>query len=206
MGFEYSADAIDYCKRLWLRSHGRNVQLIEKKMHAAGWTRWRAKVLYGSDGWIAKYGFREALEDYLKQAATPTLDSAQELVREIDSIRKGLAREIETQGAAKTDKERLQLHRDYCNLSISALTKVEAARDSLSGWVGFFERLLEWAPDIDVKLARLIVKNSDAFIERAEQEFGEQVSEPGAEATESSEAMNATQDSAGTSANDRTKA
>ena len=190
MGFEYSADAIDYCKRLWLRSHGRNVSLIEKKMHAAGYTGWRQKILYGADGWIAKYGFREALEDYLKQTATPALDSAQELVREIAEIRRDLGKAIKAVGAASVDKEKLQLHRDYCNLEIAGLTKVEAARDSLSGWVGFFERLLEWAPDVDVKLARSLVKHSDALIARAEAEFGEEMKEPEVNA----------QDSAGTPA------
>jgi hypothetical protein len=189
MGFEYSPQAIDYCKKLWLRCHGRNTKWIEEQMHKAGWTGWRAKNLWGDDGWIAKYGFREALLDYLKQQTSPTLDSAQELVRDISEVRRGLMAEVRVKGTASVDKERLQLLRDFSNLEITGLTKVEAARDTLSAWVAFWEKQLEWVMDIDPKLSRLLLKHSEAIIARAEQEFGEEM--PGGELSAKSEGPSA---------------
>jgi hypothetical protein len=175
---QYTADAIDYCHKLYLRHNGQQHKLIEKEMHKAGWTGWRANYLYSTKkkiGWVEKYGWKESLLKHLEQKAAPALDSAEKLVREIEEVRTDLAREIKAKGASNVDDERLRLHVSYCNLSISALTKVEAARDTLSGWVSFWERLVDWAVDVDAKLARKLVDNSNAFIKRAEKEFGEEV-------------------------------
>ncbi len=180
----YGPDAIDFCFKLYLKYNGQHFERIEKEMHKAGWTGWKAQNLrdrgdHGKgtfkEGWVSKYGWERALEKHLAQKVAPSLDSAEALVREIEEVRKSLAEEIRLKGAKETDKERLQLHRDYCNLSISALTKVEAARDTLGGWVNFFERLIEWGVDVDSKLGRLLVKFSDQLIARAEKEFGETV-------------------------------
>ena len=178
----YGPDAIDYCFKLYLKYNGQHFERIEKEMHRAGWTGWKAQNLRDrqrgktlTEGWVSRFGWEKALQQHLAQKVAPTLDSAETLVREIEEVRKSLAEEIRLKGAKETDKERLQLHRDYCNLSISALTKVEAARDTLGGWVNFFERLIEWCVDVDSKLGRLLVKHSDALIARAEKEFGESI-------------------------------
>src|SRR6185369_16981505 len=79
---------------------------------------------------------------------------------------------VRAQGG-NVDKELLQAHRDYSRLSIDALTKVEAARDTLSGWVSFWEKLIDWMPDIDYRTAKGLVKFSREILAKAEEEFGE---------------------------------
>jgi hypothetical protein len=186
----YGPEAIDYCFKLYLKYNGQQFGRIESEMQKAGWTGWKAQNLRSRGkgksrkaGWIETYGWEKALKEHLAQKVAPSLDSAQALVKEIETVRKGLAAEIDAKGVAQADKERLQLHRDYCNLSISALTKVEAARDTLSGWVNFFERLIEWGVDIDGKFGRLLIKHSEALIARAEKEFGEELTADGRRST-----------------------
>jgi hypothetical protein len=207
MAARYTAEAIDYCFKLYLKYNGQQHDRIEKEMHKRGWSGWRKKNLYSSKdgrggetlGWIEKYGWEKALKEHLANKVAPSLDSAEKLVREIEEVRVSLATEIRSKGAPNVDKERLQLHRDYCGLSISALTKVEAARDTLSGWTSFFERFIDWAVDRDPKLARKLTDDSDYYIGRAAKEFGEEstaTEEPG---------MNADANSAGPATDGRTK-
>lgn len=200
MATPYTTEAIDYCFKLYLKYNGQQHDRIQKEMRRAGWPRWSKSNLYTSKdgrgneqlGWIEKYGWEKALKDHLANKVAPALDSAEKLVRQVEEVRDLLHVEIIAAGG-KVDKERLQLHRDYCNLSISALTKVEAARDTLSGWVSFYERLVDWAVELDPKLARKLVDRSDEFIKRAEREFGEE------------QAMNANETSAEPAPDDGTK-
>jgi hypothetical protein len=148
-------------------------------MRKAGYANWQRQYLYTSGqgqhekiGWIEKYGWDKALAIHLAQKPTAALNSAQQLVTEIDTIRTQLYQRINAQGA-NVEKELLQLHRDYCKLAIEALTKVAEAKDTLGAWVNFWERLLGWMPDIDIAAARLLVKHSAEIISRAEEEFGE---------------------------------
>lgn len=175
----YGPDAIDFALRLYLKYNGQQHDRIESEMRRAGWSGWSRKNLYTRGkgkqqrlGWIEKFGWERALQLHLAEKPTATLNDAEQLVREVKEIRQQLFRIIKAQGA-NVDKEKLQLHRDYSNLSISALTKVEAARDTLGGWVHFWERLVDWAVDVDAKFAKVLIKYADAIIERAEKEFGE---------------------------------
>jgi hypothetical protein len=177
----YGQDAIDYCFKLYLKYNGQQPGRIEREMQKAGWVGWKAQNLkprgYGANrkpGWIESFGWENALREHVASKVAPTLNSAEKLVRDIEMVCDGLAAEIRSKGVAKTDKERLQLFRDFGNLQIGAITKVQAARDTLGAWVVFFEKLIEWGVDIDSKLGRALVKHSDALIARAEKEFGEE--------------------------------
>lgn len=178
MAARYDEQAIDKCLRLYLKYNGQQHDRIEQEMRKV-YPGWKRSYLYtrgqGANqklGWVDKFGWERALELHLAQKPTATLNNAEKLVREIETVRGYLAVEIKAHGG-KVDKERLQLHRDYCSLSIAALTKVEAARDTLGSFVSFWERLLDWMPDIDMKAARLLVKHSPSIIAKAEEEFGE---------------------------------
>ncbi len=173
---QYPAEAIEDAFALYLRFHGREWHRIDAAMHRKGYVKFRASRLFPSAkdrvGWIEKYGWENALKIHLENLPTAALTNAQKLVREVEAVRKRLYEKIEPKGAA-LDPQILQLHRDYSKLSIEALTKVEAARDTLGGFVSFYERFIEWITDIDSKTARAILKVEDLIIERAEQEFGE---------------------------------
>jgi len=178
MAARYDEEAIQKCLRLYLKFNGGQHERIEQEMRKV-YPGWRRAYLYTRGqgrhqklGWIDLYGWEKALVLHLAEKPTATLNSAQQLVNEIEEIRKLLHTRIKTQGA-NVEKELLQLHRDYSRLSIEALTKVEAARDTLGAWVMFWEKLLDWLPDIDMRAARHLVKFNEAIIARAEEEFGE---------------------------------
>jgi len=178
MAARYDEEAIQKCFRLYLKFNGQQHERIEQEMRRV-YPGWQRSYLYtrgqGKNqklGWVDKYGWEKALAYHLAQRPTAALNSAQQLVSEIEEIRKLLHERIKPQGA-NVEKELLQLHRDYSRLSIEALTKVEAARDTLAAWVVFWEKLLDWMPDIDFKTARALAKHSEAIIAKAEEEFGE---------------------------------
>jgi len=178
MAARYDEKAIDKCFRLYLKFNGQQHQRIEEEMRKVypGWKRsylyTRGQGKHQQLGWVDKFGWEKALALHLAQKPTAALNSAQQLVNEIEEVRKQLHVRIKSQGAT-VEKELLQLHRDYSRLSIEALTKVEAARDTLTGWVSFWERLLDWLPDIDIRTARGLVKFSNEILAKAEEEFGE---------------------------------
>ena len=178
---QYAPEAIDHCLKLYLKYNGQQHKKIEQEMRKAGWAGWNANYLYTRGkgrhqklGWVEKYGWEKALQLHLANKVTgaAALNSAEKLVREIEYVRELLYTEIKAQGG-NLEKEKLQLHRDYSNLSIAALTKVEAARDTLGAWVNFWERLQDWVLDIDAKAARYLQKYSEPLIARAKLEFGE---------------------------------
>jgi hypothetical protein len=179
-GARYSPEAIDYCLRRYLHYNGQHYERIEQDMRRAGYVGFSRHLLSGKKrkgkadtlGWVELYGWEKALAIHLAQKPTASLNSAQQLVREVETIRQQLYEAIRAQGA-QVDKEKLQLHRDYCNLHIAALTKVESAKDTLGAWVLFFEKFCDWAPDVDIRLAKLLAKHSPAMIARAGKEFGE---------------------------------
>src|SRR5436190_18809965 len=179
MAPRYDEQAIEKCFRLYLRFNGQQHQRIEQEMRKV-YPGWQRSYLYtrgtGKNlkiGWIEKFGWEKALELHLVSKPTASLNNAQKLVREVEEVREKLFTKIKTEGAAQVGKDVLYLHRDYSKLSIEALTKVEAARDTLGGFVSFYERFIDWLTDIDQKLATGILKIEDLIIDRAEQEFGE---------------------------------
>jgi hypothetical protein len=176
----YDDKAIEHCKRLYIKFNGKQHHRIEQEMRKAGWVGWSAKNLHNRGkgdgarvGWIEKYGFERALEIHLAQQPTAALNNAQKLVREIEYIREALDKEIKTKGVTAVDIKLLYLHRDYCKLCIDALTRVEAARDTLGGFVSFYERFIDWMTDIDARIARKLLQVEDLIIARAEKEFAE---------------------------------
>jgi hypothetical protein len=179
-GAPYPPEAIEFCERLFLKYGGRHYERIEQEMHRAGWAGFHRNLINGKRrtgkadtlGWKELYSWEKKLAIHLANKPTASLNNAQQLVQEVETVRKQLYSKVTAQGA-NVDKETLQLHRDYCGLSISALTKVEAAKDTLGAWVIFLEKLLDWAPDIDIKLAKLLARFAPAIIARAEEEFGE---------------------------------
>lgn len=179
MSRHYSAEAIDQCLRLYLKFNGQQHARIEREMRKV-WPGWSKANLYtrgkGKNqkiGWIEKYGWEKALQLHLAQKPTAALNNAQKLVREVEEVRDKLFVKIRAEGATQVGKEILYLHRDYSKLSIEALTKVEAARDTLGGFVSFYERFIDWMTDIDSKIARALLDKEDLIIDRAEKEFGE---------------------------------
>ncbi len=176
----YSNEAVEGCLRLYLRFNGQQHDRIENEMRKT-WPGWSKQNLYtrgkeGSQqkiGWIEKYGWEAALKQKLENASkTTALTSAEQLVREIEEVRKRIKQKIDALGAG-ADRDLIYQHRDYCKLSIDALTKVEAARDTLGGFVSFWERLLDWLPLISEKAARELLRVADEVIEKAAAEYGE---------------------------------
>ncbi len=190
MGAHYSAEAIDQCLRLYLKFNGQQHARIEREMRKVwpGWSKanlytrgkaaserdWRGKKKGTLKiGWIEKYGWEKALQLHLAQKPTAALNNAQKLVREVEEVRDKLFIKIKAEGVTQVGKEVLYLHRDYSKLSIEALTKVEAARDTLGGFVSFYERFVDWMTDIDPRIARSLLDKEDLIVDRAEKEFGE---------------------------------
>ena len=176
MPASYNEEAVEHCFRLYLRFNGQQHDRIEQEMRRAGWESWTKQNLYSRGdkvGWIDKFGWKKALEQKIESASkTAALTSAEELVREIEEMRKRIKVAIEARGAG-IDKDLVYQHARYCTLSIDAQLKLEATRDTLGGFVAFWERLLDWLPEMSERAARELLKVADQILERAAAEYGD---------------------------------
>ena len=183
-GKHYSAEAIEDAYRLFLRFNGdpRQWHRIDAEMAKKGYVGFKARNCLPDrsapgkknyrEGWITKFGWEKGLAIHLATKPTATLNSAQRLARQIEEVCERLFKNFEVKGS-ETDEKSLQLLRDYFKLRIEALTKVAEARDTLGGFVSFWERFIDWITDIEPKTARALLNVEDLILERAEKEFGE---------------------------------
>jgi len=181
MGRQYSAKAVEDAFALFLRFKGGSWHRIDQEMARKGYVGFKAKSVFPDrgqgekrrDGWINKYNWREALKLHLENLPNAALNDAQKLCREVKLVRTRLYEGISAKGPANADAQTLQLYRDFCKLSIEAITKVHEAQDTFSGFVSNWERLLDWITQEAPKTARELLKIEDLILKHAEEEFGE---------------------------------
>lgn len=185
-GRVYSQQAIADCWELYKKYNGGHFDLIEKEMRAKGYVKWsrqnlvsRGQGKHRREGWVDLYNWEEALRQQIASQPLAALNSAQELVLEIVTIRKSLYKTILTTPDArqggKAYSDLIYQHRDYGKLHAELLRTLVDAKDTLGGFVSFIERLLEILNRIGAEKAeRELLKVSEQLIEEARREFGEE--------------------------------
>jgi len=162
----YDQKTINRTFQLYLLNNGRNHERIAAEMR-------RDYPWFKADriqAWERKYQWQAALKVKIESDKRAALTSADELVDEIESVRKKLYELIRADGS--NDKELTQQHIHYCRLSVDALSKVKEARDTLGAWLVFWEKLLEWLPDYSTHALDALLQVSSAVIDRAAKEYG----------------------------------
>lgn len=171
----YPAEAIEGALHLFLKYNGQQHDRIEAEMRKR-WPGWSKQNLYSRGekiGWIDKYGWEEALKLHLATRPETALTSAERIFNETEEIRKRIYEEIKTLGA-KADRDLIYQHRDYVKLSIDALSKLNGVGHTLEGFVAFWERLLDWLPELSEKALSELLKVADQVIEKATAVYGNQ--------------------------------
>ena len=141
-----------------------------------GWSKQNLYSRGDKIGWIEKYGWEAALKQKLVISTEQgTLTADEQLIRDVEQIRQRVKAQLDATGAG-VDRDLVWQFRDLCKLVMEARTKLEARSDTLGGFVTFWERLLDWLPEIDARAARELLKVADAVLERAAAEYGEQES------------------------------
>lgn len=180
MPASYNEEAVQECKRLYLLFNGQQHDRIQAEMRKR-WPSWSKQNLYtrgkGSnfkEGWIDKFGWDKALALSLAQAAERGTFSADEkLVRSIEKVLAKVEASIDAKGAA-VERDLVYQFTNLAKLLIEARTKLDARRDTLGGFVTFWERLLDWLPEMNERAARELLKVAEQILERAAAEYGEQ--------------------------------
>jgi len=121
------------------------------------------------DTLVKRYNWREALKTKVETDAKAALTTADQLVDEIEGVRKKLFNLIDVDGVL--DKETINQHRDYCRLSTEALTKVKAERDTLGGFKGFYRRFLTWLGDYSPHAVDAVLQVEEQLLTRAAREL-----------------------------------
>lgn len=175
---QFHKDELKDAFELFLLHNGDRHDLIEKEMHRRGWTSFKKACLksrgFGEnrrEGLIEKYGWEKSLAVHIANANTVAVTSAESLLFEVESIRKKLFIEIESQGIGRSGKDAVYQHDKYVNRSIEILSQLERARDNYANFVFFIKHLLAAAPQISPALAKELIEAEDALIEWAEGEF-----------------------------------
>ena len=169
---KYDQQAIDKCRALYLKFGGKHFEKLEREMRRI-YPGWSKQNLTGkgkdSPGWIELYGWDKALELHLKSQQMSGLNAAQKLAMEIEFMREQLYTKA---SGDPTDKDLVNAHRDYCKLHIDALVRIESARHSFDGFVDFWERLLDWLPDVSVEALNELIKVAETILEKARAAYG----------------------------------
>lgn len=182
-----SKEEISDCFDLYLMHNGERHDLIEKDMHRLGWTAFRKEILkskgFGEnrrDGWIDQFGWRKSLELKIATANTVAKTSAESLLFEVETIRKKLFTEIESQGVSRAGKDTVYQHDKYVNRSIEILAQLDKARDNYANFVFFLQKLVKAAMTVSPALAKEICDAEEGLIEWAEREFVTEEENPNA--------------------------
>lgn len=162
----YDQQTINRCFQLYLVYNGKQFERIAAEMRRDyPWFKTERIA-----AWEKRFTWDAALKVKIESDKRAALTSADELVDEIETVRKQLFELIRKDGS--NDKELRAQHIHYCRLSVEALTKVKESRDTLGGWLVFWEKLLEWLPDYSTHALDAILQVSSAVIDRAAKEYG----------------------------------
>jgi hypothetical protein len=175
MPIKVHPDQIKDAFELYLQFNGERFDLIEEEMRKRGWEHFRAQNLKSRgkgvnrrDGWVAKYGWENALKIKIATMGTVAMTSAESLLFEVETIRKKLFLELESD---KLDRDRVYQHDKYVARSIDILAELNAARDNYGNFILFLERLCGAAPSISPKLAEALVEAREGLMDWAENAF-----------------------------------
>jgi hypothetical protein len=175
----YNQDAIELARKLYCKYGGQNLEAVEREMRKAGYPGWRKGYLfdkgregttYYREGWITKHGFENSLRLYTVKLVESVNDDEQDLYIGIKNTRKILADRI---AGGKGTKDDLYAYRDFCKLEIEARRNLDLSRDNLETFAASYEKILTWSTDIDKKLASLLVKHNERFMELAAAHYGQ---------------------------------
>lgn len=164
---KYDQETRNKCFKLYLRYNGKHYERIVAEMRKE--YPWFSVTRISA--WAATYAWEDALKISIEQQKRVALTSADELHNEIEETRKRLFAELQNTG--EFDKEKYQLYRDYARLSQDQLIKVTNARDTLGGFVAYWERLLGWLPDYSRHAAEALLQVEEQILKRAAEEYGE---------------------------------
>ncbi len=173
---KYDDDAVQLCLGLYLKFAGQQHERIEAEMRKT-YPGWSVQNLYTrglgtnhKQGWVDKYGWDEVLKLKLATNGKAAATSAEKLFLEIEAQRERLKVALEAQGA-NADRDLVYQHRDYCTLSINALSRLEAAGDNFAGFVAMWERLCAWLPSISPAATRELLAVAEEVLRMAQNEF-----------------------------------
>ncbi len=177
---KYDDQAVHRCFDLYLRFNGQQHARLEAEMRRV-YPGWSVQNLYtrgtGANlkvGWIEKYGWADALKLKLATTGKAAATSAEKLFLEIEATRERIKAALDAQGAS-ADRDLVYQHRDYCKLSIDALTRLEAAGDNFDGFVAMWERLCAWLPEISPAATRELLAVSEEVLSKAQSEWKSEV-------------------------------
>lgn len=169
---------IDDALNLYLKYHGERFDLIEKEMRQMGWLGWDKQCLTNRgigenfrEGWIERYGWKSALETYLKTKTKSFLTSGEKLLHEVETIREKIFSQIETKGVDNRDL--IWQHDKYTQRSAEILEQIDKARNPLRDFAAFWKFLVKSAVPISPTLARELINAEDAILKRAREEFSQ---------------------------------
>lgn len=173
--FQYSHDAVDLCRTLYLKYGGKNYAAIEREMRKT-YPGWGLKNLCDSGkgknarlGWITRYGFDNSLKLHLQKLTEAVNDDEQDLYVGIKTVRKAMQEKV----IGKTPtKDELYQYRDFCNLEVVARKNLDLSRDNLETFVAGYEKLVTWLSEIDKAAAKLLIKHGDKLADLAQAHYG----------------------------------
>lgn len=175
MPTKYDQEAIELCRKLYLKYGGKNYDAIEREMQTV-FPGWKKQNLFNRGrganermGWIDRYGYDKSLKIHLEKLTESVNDDEQDLYLGIKTVRKDLQKKVV---GATPSRDELYQYRDFCKLEIEARRNLDLSRDNLETFVAGYEKLVTWLSEIDKEAAKFLIKHGEKLAERAQAHYG----------------------------------
>ena len=164
----YGEDAHNLCRKLYCE-YGGNANEVEKGMQEV-YPSWRKQNLYDRDdrlGWITNLNLEKSLKIYQNNLVTSVENDDERSYQVLVQLG-----QMYEDKALNEDEKAVAVLIKINDQKIAFRNKLDLNSSSFETFVDGFEKVITWAKDIDVNLAKLFYKNKDKFIEKAEIQYG----------------------------------
>jgi len=169
-------ECVEDAFHLYLKYNGERFDLIQKEMRLKGWTKFSKNCLSNRgigdnfrEGWIDKFGWKNALESYLSTKQKTILTSGEKLYNEVETIREKIFEQLQQKGVQNRDL--VWQHDKYSQRSAEILEQIENARTTEKDFAQFLNWLINISIKISPNLARELCNAEDAIIKKAKEEY-----------------------------------
>lgn len=177
MPYKIAPECIEDAFELYLKYNGERFDLIEREMRLKGWLKFDKQCLQNRgigehfrEGWIERFGWKNALEIHLTGKIKSIRSSGEKLLSEVEIIREKIFERLQTHGVDNRDL--VYQHDKYSQRSAEILEQLEKAKNDSRNFAQFLSFLINISVSISPNLARELCNAEDAIIKRAKEEFG----------------------------------
>jgi hypothetical protein len=171
---KYDQEAIKKCREYYIK-YNADPKKIEQAMRQ-DWSTWSRGNLYdrgegksAREGWIKKYGFERSMQEALDLRVNRIQSDDHRRYEQIVDLA-----DIYQRKASSGEESAVPIFLKLTDQQIALRTKLDLGTANFETFVEALEAIIEWAEDINIRLAREFYRDREEFIRRAKLKYGQE--------------------------------